>query len=78
MPMYEYRCESCDHEFEALVRSSSDVPKCPRCKGTELLKAFSVPAAARANAGQGMSLPMAPPSGGCGAGGCGSGMCGMG
>jgi putative FmdB family regulatory protein len=78
MPMYEYRCEPCDHTFETLVRSSSDVPQCPRCKGTTLVKEFSVPAAARANSGQGGMLPISQPSGGCGAGGCGSGMCGMG
>ena len=78
MPMYEYRCEPCDHAFETLVRSSSDVPRCPRCQGTTLVKEFSVPAAARANAGQGASLPMARPAGGCGAAGCGSGRCGMG
>ena len=78
MPMYEFRCEPCDHAFETLVRSSSDVPHCPKCKGTTLLKQFSVPAAARATSGQGGALPMAQPGGGCGAGGCGSGMCGMG
>ncbi len=82
MPMYEYRCEPCDHAFEALVRSSSDVPRCPRCEGSELAKQFSVPAAARAASGQGASLPVCqpvggPPMGGCGAGGCGSGFCGM-
>ncbi|WP_435018065.1 FmdB family zinc ribbon protein [Tundrisphaera sp. TA3] len=81
MPMYEYRCEPCDHAFETLVRSSSDTPRCPRCRGTELAKQFSVPAAARANAGQGASLPVcqpaAAPSFGCGGGGCGSGMCAM-
>jgi putative FmdB family regulatory protein len=78
MPMYEFRCEPCDHAFETLVRSSSDVPHCPRCKGRTLVKQFSVPAAARATSGQVGALPMAPPSGGCGAGGCGMGMCGMG
>jgi putative FmdB family regulatory protein len=82
MPMYEYRCEPCDHDFETLVRSSTDVPRCPRCKGTELAKQFSVPAAARASSGE-SALPVCQPAvgpsmGGCGAGGCGSGMCGMG
>jgi len=80
MPMYEYRCDPCDHSFEALVRSSDDVPSCPRCEGSALSKQFSVPAAARG--GQGSPLPVcqpaAAPSFGCGAGGCGSGICGMG
>lgn len=83
MPMYEYRCEPCDHAFETLVRSSSDTPTCPRCRGTELRKQFSVPAAARGNGPSSGLLPMcqpagpAPTLGGCGGGGCGSGMCGL-
>lgn len=80
MPMYEYRCEPCDHTFETLVRSSSDVPRCPKCRGIDLAKQFSVPA--RASVASGSSLPVcqptaAPSFGGCGAGGCGSGMCGL-
>ena len=86
MPMYEYRCEPCDHSFETLVRSASDTPVCPRCRGSERLhKQFSVPAAARATgAGASAGLPMCQPGpspmpmmGGCGGGGCGSGMCGL-
>ena len=78
MPMYEFKCEPCDHAFETLVRGSSDVPHCPKCKGTTLLKQFSVPAAARANSGTGSSLPMTQPQsgGGCGAPWCGTGGCG--
>jgi len=80
MPMYEFRCEPCEHTFETLVRSSSDVPHCPKCKGTTLLKQFSVPAAARASSGgQGNPLPIAPQAGGgggCGAPWCGTGGCG--
>lgn len=79
MPMYEFRCEPCEHTFETLVRSSSDVPHCPRCKETTLVKQFSVPAAARGTSGQGNPLPIAPPGGsggGCGAPWCGTGGCG--
>ena len=78
MPMYEYRCEPCDHAFEALVRWSGDVPQCPKCKGTTLAKQFSVPAAARPTSGQGGALPIGQPGGGCGAPWCGPGGCGMG
>jgi len=78
MPMYEFRCEPCEHAFETLVRSSSEVPHCPKCKGTTLLKQFSVPAAARSASSQGSALPISQPGGGCGAGGCGSGRGGMG
>jgi len=79
MPIYEYRCEPCDHAFETLVRSQADVPHCPECGGIDLAKQFSVPGAPQVG-GRGSALPVgnAPPAGsfgGCGAGGCGSGMC---
>ncbi|MFO0956518.1 MAG: zinc ribbon domain-containing protein [Isosphaeraceae bacterium] len=82
MPIYEYRCEPCRHEFEALIRSSSDVAECPKCRGTDVAKLFSVPAAAQAG-GKGSSLPICGDTGapmmmgGCGGGGCRSGMCGL-
>lgn len=78
MPMYEFQCEPCDHAFETLVRGPSDVPHCPKCRGTTLLKQFSVPAAARANGATGSPLPIAPQGGGggCGAPWCGTGGCG--
>lgn len=41
MPIYEYSCSKCGHEFETLVRFSS-VPDCPSCHSTELEKKLSV------------------------------------
>jgi len=41
MPIYEYACNSCGHEFEALVRTGT-VPDCPNCHSTELGKRLSV------------------------------------
>jgi putative FmdB family regulatory protein len=41
MPIYEYVCSNCGHEFETLVRSGS-VPDCPSCHATELEKKLSV------------------------------------
>ena len=35
MPLYDFRCKSCGHEFEGLVRAG-DVPRCPSCNGTDL------------------------------------------
>lgn len=83
MPIYEYHCEPCDHTFETLVRSSHDVPHCPRCGTVEIKKEFSVPAAAHTGGSRGSDLPVCGPSpmgGACGMnlGGCGGGMCGMG
>ena len=43
MPIFEYACDACHHEFETLVRSG-DTPACPRCAGTALTKQLSLPA----------------------------------
>ena len=80
MPIYEYRCEPCDHTFETLVRGSGDVAHCPQCGGIDLAKQFSVPAAAQTANGSGSALPIcntAPKNFGCGGGPCASGMCSM-
>jgi putative FmdB family regulatory protein len=40
MPIYEYRCGGCGHEFEQLVRTG-DTPACPSCKGETLERLLS-------------------------------------
>lgn len=41
MPIFEYLCRDCHHEFEALV--SADRPaSCPQCQGKALDKQLSV------------------------------------
>lgn len=56
MPIYEYACHQCGHEFEALVRQST-VPECPSCHSTELDKLLSVFATAGSEAD---SMPESP------------------
>jgi len=68
MPIFEYKCSSCDKLFETLVRSNTQ-PTCPNCGGTYLAKQLSVFAAA--TGGGGSSPETAPGSGGghvCGSG----------
>lgn len=36
MPIYEYRCLACGHEFEKLVLPGSEPPHCPDCQATSL------------------------------------------
>jgi putative FmdB family regulatory protein len=43
VPIYEYTCRSCAHQFEALVRASS-TPACPECASEDLERRFSMPA----------------------------------
>lgn len=58
MPIYEYACEQCNHEFETLVHSGESV-RCPECDSDRLVRRLSVPAApATTPTG---SLPMSCP-----------------
>ena len=73
MPIFEYACNKCGHEFETLVRSSS-APDCPTCHSTDLEKKLSVFATAGSTA---ETAPVAGgPCGSCGHLG-GPGACGL-
>lgn len=42
MPIYEYRCQSCEHELEALQKlSDPELCECPSCGQPELKKLIS-------------------------------------
>lgn len=43
MPIYDFRCRSCQQVFDALVRIG-EVPDCPGCGGKDLEKLISLPA----------------------------------
>ena len=43
MPIYEYHCSKCGHEFEALVRPGKQPPPCASCGSTELERQLSLP-----------------------------------
>ena len=42
MPIYEYRCTACSHEFERLIRPGAAAPACPQCSATELERLLSL------------------------------------
>jgi putative FmdB family regulatory protein len=45
MPLYDFRCRGCGHEFETLVRAGDEGLACPSCKGRDierLLSTFAV------------------------------------
>jgi putative FmdB family regulatory protein len=44
VPIYEFACRACSHEFETLVRSS-ETPSCVSCGSVELDKKLSLFAA---------------------------------
>ncbi len=41
MPIFEYECRGCGHDFEQLVRPG-DTPACPACVGRDLEKLLSL------------------------------------
>jgi len=61
MPIFEYICQGCRHQFEALVygKQKAECPKCHSAKLTPQLSVFAVSA-------KGTS-PAAPSTGACGA-----------
>jgi putative FmdB family regulatory protein len=69
MPLYDYACRKCDHEFEALVSSADEAVECPECQSRRIERLLSVPAKPRTENG---ALPMAcnPQAPPCGPGCC--------
>lgn len=43
MPLYEFICNKCQHQFEALIRKSADEQElvCPKCDCKKVTKTFS-------------------------------------
>lgn len=41
MPIYEYKCAACGHEFEELVFGSKSEVKCPKCASRKTEKKMS-------------------------------------
>jgi len=37
MPIYEYKCQKCDHKFEKLVFGEEET-KCPKCNSKKIEK----------------------------------------
>ena len=73
MPIFEYVCNDCNHEFEALV-FGSDKAECPKCRSKRLTPQLSVFAVASKG-----SSASASSSGACGTCGDprGSGSCSL-
>ena len=68
MPLYEYVCRKCSHQFEELVFGDAQ-PSCPACQSKDLERQMSVVAV-----GKGQPEQAPSPCGSCckrGQGGCG-------
>ena len=64
MPIFEYVCKECAHEFEALVYGK-DKAECPKCHGKKLEPQLSV-FAVSAKGGSSTRSASAGPCGSCG------------
>lgn len=70
MPIYEYACKSCGHEFEELVASHRDqAPACPKC-AAEVEKKFSMVGGIQSGGGGGEPSCCGSQNSECAAGGC--------
>jgi putative FmdB family regulatory protein len=50
MPVYEFACQDCGHEFEELLLRRDEVASCPKCGSDrvhKLLSCFAVTGSAR-------------------------------
>jgi putative FmdB family regulatory protein len=65
MPIFEYVCKDCDHEFEALV-FGSDKAACPKCQSKRLTPQLSVFAVANGRQGGSTSASSTGACGSCG------------
>ena len=74
MPIYEYTCPKCEHDFELLVRGS-DPPACPTCGSRHLERLLSVPAAHTGTGSQGLPICQADSGPPCGPNFCRTGQC---
>jgi putative FmdB family regulatory protein len=63
MPIFEYICQECDHQFEALVYGKEKA-ECPKCHGRKLAPQLSVFAVSAK--GPSSSAAAAGPCGSCG------------
>ncbi|MFZ5828717.1 MAG: FmdB family zinc ribbon protein [Planctomycetota bacterium] len=75
MPIYEYHCADCGHEFEFLVRGD-EKPTCPSCGRERLTRQMSAPAAHTASGSK--PADACPVRQSCGMPNCCGQGCGMG
>ncbi|MEF2145730.1 MAG: zinc ribbon domain-containing protein [Desulfovibrionaceae bacterium] len=82
MPIYEFKCGKCGHEFEEIVLGADDVATCPNCKSEvteQLMSRCSFKSAGAAPVAGGEDAAPAPQYRGIGSGsgcaGCSGGNC---
>ncbi|MBG0789400.1 MAG: zinc ribbon domain-containing protein [Desulfovibrionaceae bacterium] len=86
MPIFEYKCNDCGHEFEELVFDREECPPCPKCQSEKTGKLMSAvrskvggfrpdtgdSGGSSADADSGSSFSASSPCAGCSGGDCSS------
>jgi putative FmdB family regulatory protein len=70
MPIYEYRCNGCEQEFEQYVQTAQAAVACPACRSARVTRRLSVVGVRRLS-GTFAAPGMSGDGGCCGGGGCG-------
>ena len=65
MPIFEYVCKHCEHEFEALIFGTQKA-ECPKCQSKKLEPQLSVFAVSAKSASASQPSRAAGPCGSCG------------
>jgi putative FmdB family regulatory protein len=60
MPIYEYTCRDCGHDFELFVRSAAALGNCPNCQSARIEKHFSTFASTQRTLGGSVAANPAP------------------
>lgn len=67
MPIFEFRCKSCDSQFERLVRSTDEgTVACPSCESEQVSRLFSTFASKGGKEAAGVGAAPRSSGGGCG------------
>ncbi len=74
MPIYEYKCEDCNEEFEALVFRTDEIVPCPSCEGNDIKRLMSA-CNHKSGGSAGGADYSAPSAGSSGCAGCSSTNC---
>jgi len=67
MPIYEYKCNKCGQEYEALVMGSEDAVECSKCGSQKKERLLS--SCSHRGGSLGAALGQAASAGGCSGGG---------
>ncbi len=72
MPIYEFHCDSCAHEFETLVMRASETVRCPACDSEDLSRLISAHAVGSGAPDTACGAAPCSPAPMCGADACGA------